>query len=235
MRTCPIGHESAADDYCDVCGLPISGASEAPAALHVSASALEESHEQVAPDSACPNCGISSPPNSLFCEACGYDFTTGASPRTAPQPVVTDEDLAAAAEAERDWVVEVWIDPDWYAEQDTEEPLPSAAAPLVVPVETRSVLVGRTATRSGTDPDIAVAGDPGVSRRHCRLITDGLRWWVEDLVSANGTYLGASVGSVPDTPLRAGERREIAEGDRIYLGAWTCLVLRPAAEGEVAG
>ncbi|QYJ04486.1 FHA domain-containing protein [Nocardioides panacisoli] len=232
MRTCPIGHESAADDYCDVCGLPISGASEAPAPLHVSASALEESHEQVAPDSTCPNCGVSSPPNALFCEACGYDFTTGAAPRTAPQPVVTDEDLADAAAAEGAWVVEVWIDPDWYAEQDSTEDLPSAGAPVVVPLVTKSVLVGRSSSRSESDPDVDVPGDNGVSRRHCRLTTDGSRWWVEDLASSNGTYVGPSVGAVPDQPLRPGERRELAEGDRLYLGAWTRLVLRPAGDEE---
>ena len=31
----------------------------------------------------CPNCSAQNPPDALFCEACGYDYTTG----TLPRPV----------------------------------------------------------------------------------------------------------------------------------------------------
>ncbi|WP_367882333.1 FHA domain-containing protein [Rathayibacter oskolensis] len=72
-----------------------------------------------------------------------------------------------------------------------------------------------------------------VSRRHCQLSTDGLRWWVEDLQSANGTYLATAGSGLPQTPIPAGQRREVDEGDRLYVGAWTRLVLRRALPGEV--
>ena len=39
----------------------------------------------------CPNCGLANLPDALFCEACGYDFTTGSMPRTET-PAAKDKD-----------------------------------------------------------------------------------------------------------------------------------------------
>jgi len=128
---------------------------------------------------------------------------------------------------------EVWIDPDWYADQESTDPLPSAGVPTVVPLRATSVLVGRTSRSRGIHPDIDLAADNGISRRHCQLTTDGTRWWVEDLGSSNGTYLGSAVGPLPKDPLPAGEKREIAPDARVYLGAWTRIVIRRAQPGEV--
>ena len=60
MATCPSGHESADDDFCDVCGFAI-GPAAVPATIAATVPAP------------CPNCGI--PRAGQFCEACGYDFT----------------------------------------------------------------------------------------------------------------------------------------------------------------
>ncbi|WP_255372086.1 hypothetical protein [Cellulosimicrobium sp. CUA-896] len=38
---------------------------------------------------------------------------------------------------------------------------------------------------------------------------------------------------LPSEPVPAGQRRELADGDRVYLGAWTRLVIRKALPGEV--
>ena len=38
-------------------------------------------------------------------------------------------------------------------------------------------------------PQIDCEADSGVSRRQAQLTTDGTRWWVEDLESANGTFV----------------------------------------------
>lgn len=253
MSICPAGHESAADDYCDVCGLPISAPSEEPVATDASASALEESHEFSVPDSSCPNCGVDSPPNALFCENCGYDFTTGATPRPlesmldldAPEPTAEAPSSSSSGTArgtsegrietpaDTEWVAEVWVDPDWYSAQQSDDPLPSAGMPTVVPLRKKSSLVGRTSRSRGIDPDIDLGDDHGISRRHCQLTTDGSRWWVEDLDSSNGTFIGRSVGVVPRTPLRRGEKRELAADEQIYLGAWTRIVLRKATPGEI--
>lgn len=133
---------------------------------------------------------------------------------------------------ERVWVVELWVDPDWYAVQRPEDAMPSPAAPAVVPLRRASVLIGRPSRSRGITPDVDCGADAGVSRRHAQLTTDGLRWWVEDLGSANGTYVSPVGGAIPDRPVPVGERTELEEGSRIYLGGWTRIVVREALPGE---
>lgn len=254
---CPAGHDSVADDYCDVCGLPIDASASSPGTPGSSAAAptAAEAAPGVVPEepdaATCPNCAASNPPNALFCEACGYDFTTGTLPRPvdpapldlsalgmpaapaapATPPETPSESLAPPlAEA---WVAEVWIDPDWYGAQDNADPLPSAGVPSVIAIPSTSVLVGRESRSRGIHPGIDLGSDNGISRRHCQLTTDGTRWFVEDLGSSNGTYVGSSVGALPDQPLVPGEKREIVAGERLYLGAWTRIVIRRAQPGEV--
>ena len=82
MATCPTGHDqSASDDYCDICGLPVGPPGARPA--------------RRAPDARRPPAAAPTPdlpatagrPNAadaLFCEACGYDFTTGTPAGGAP-------------------------------------------------------------------------------------------------------------------------------------------------------
>ena len=71
-----------------------------------------------------------------------------------------------------------------------------------------------------------------MSRRHAQLTTDGQRWWIEDLASSNGTFIGDATSPPPSTPIPVGSKREVADDDRIYVGSWTRIVLRPAADGE---
>lgn len=130
------------------------------------------------------------------------------------------------------WVAEVWIDPQWYAGQESPDPLPSPGLPAVVPLRHTSLLVGRVSVSRGITPDIDCGADNGVSRRHAQLTTDGQRWWVEDLASSNGTFIGQATAPPPNTPIPVGAKREVASDDRIYVGSWTRIVLRPAAEGE---
>ena len=375
MSTCPEGHASQSDDYCDVCGSPIDDpANPAPAAPTPTASAPGPS-EPKSNGVACPNCQSENVPDALFCEACGYDFTTGTMPRpwvspfaeddseddaapvvepspepvepspepveptpepveptpgespdlaldgpsatpalspvetadisddasappsahdeppttSAPAPVdpvgtsvdtsvdtsddtsappaATDEPpgppTAAPAETvetsdapsgplagmpldsrdevledeapEEDpfaWVAELWVDPDWYRHQEPPDPMPSPGLPEVVPLQKRSVLVGRPSRSRGIHPDIDCDSDPGASRRQAQLTTDGRRWWVEDLDSSNGTYVAGAAEGLPARPIPVGQRRELDPDDRIYLGAWSRLVIRRATDEE---
>jgi pSer/pThr/pTyr-binding forkhead associated (FHA) protein len=73
-----------------------------------------------------------------------------------------------------------------------------------------------------------------VSRRQTQLTTDGSRWWVEDLDSANGTFVAAATNSLPSDPIPVGIKHELAPNDRIYVGAWTRIVIRRATEDEKA-
>ena len=132
------------------------------------------------------------------------------------------------------WVAEVWIDPAWYEAQQSPDPMPSPGLPVVVPLRTRSILVGRTSRSRNIHPQIDCEPDSGVSRRQTQLTTDGSRWWVEDLDSANGTFVAAATDPIPSNPIPVGAKQELAADDRIYVGAWTRIVIRRATDDERA-
>jgi hypothetical protein len=256
--TCPAGHLSAAEDYCDVCGIPneaataAPGGTAAPAAEAPTGGPVAASTDAPLAAQACPHCSAPNAPDALFCEACGYDFTTGSMPRpltppdapapagtpTPPPPVEAPaagppaEGTDAQPEGGFAWVAELWIDPTWYQAQESPDPLPSAGLPVVRPLRGRSLLVGRVSQSRNIHPDVDCLSDSGVSRRQSQLTTDGTRWWVEDLDSANGTFVGPASGALPNDPIPAGVRHELGQDDRIYVGAWTRLVIRPATDEE---
>lgn len=261
--TCPEGHTSSADDYCDVCGAPIGGAAAgaaggatppplvppsgaAPSATPAAGGSSLDLDAPAAPAAGstsgkpCPNCQAANLADALFCEDCGYDFTTGQMPRSVPTtPELAPLDPPAGAPGGPaagpvEWVVEVWVDPDWHAAQDAADPCPSPGMPVVVPLVGSSLLVGRTSASRNIHPQVDLGTDTGVSRRHAQLTTDGMRWFVEDLQSANGTYVGASGAPLPTTPVTPGQRTELADDDRVYIGAWTRLVIRKATPQEQA-
>ncbi|MDX2973368.1 FHA domain-containing protein [Kribbella solani] len=186
----------------------------------------------------CPNCSEAASVDALFCENCGYDFTTGTMPRPAApldQAGAPAPAPAAPQAAIGEWVVERWVDPDWYAVQQSEDPCPSPGLPAVIALNGKSLLVGRPSRSRGIDPEIDCGDDTGVSRRQAQLTTDGQRWWIEDLQSSNGTYVASAVGPLPDTPIVPGQRQELNPDDRIYVGAWTRLVVRKSTPEEQAG
>jgi hypothetical protein len=263
--TCPNGHQSASSDYCDTCGAPIGSSLAADANTPSgSSSATGPSGEasggsaasvpavpaasRAATTQPCPNCGLVNAADALFCEGCGYDFTTGTTPRqatptgsldlgAAPAPATVPDSVppSTAPAVEVEWVAEVWVDPDWYADQDSDESCPSPGLPVVVPLATQSLLIGRRSRSRNIRPEIECSSDVGVSRRQAQLTTDGQRWWVEDLQSSNGTYVAPASGPLPTNALPPGQRRELALDDRIYVGAWTCIVVRRATPEEQAG
>ncbi|HEY5787925.1 MAG TPA: FHA domain-containing protein [Microlunatus sp.] len=243
---CPAGHDSTADDYCDVCGMPIEATAVFPAAAGTPAPSAPNA-TPVATGQACPHCGTANVAEALFCESCGYDFTTGSMPRplSPPPPAVdipvpppatsaTSAPPAAPTGADFRWVAELWIDPAWYEAQDSPDPLPSPGLPATIPLRQTSVLVGRASRSRNIAPDIDCGNDSGVSRRQSQLTTDGSRWFVEDLESANGTFIGQASATLPEDPIAVGVKRELEPDDRIYLGAWTRLVIREATEDEIA-
>jgi hypothetical protein len=251
---CPAGHTSTAEDYCDVCGMPIDAAAVTHGQPPVPPAPPNHTPTTTPPGPValtgptCPNCATVNLPDALFCENCGYDFTTGTMPRPLAPPNEAGAAEAAApdgatgapesdgsgppADESFDWVAEVWIDPAWYEAQESPDPLPSPGLPAVVPLRGRSLLVGRTSNSRNIHPAIDCEADSGVSRRQAQLTTDGDRWWVEDLESANGTFVAPASAPLPDDPIPVGVKRELAADDRVYLGAWTRLVIRPATDEE---
>ncbi len=149
----------------------------------------------------------------------------------APAPTPPSRRPLQARPTSVEWVAEIWIDPDWYATQGATDALPSPGLPEVVPLRASSALIGRTSQSRSIHPDIDCALDSGVSRRHAQVTSDGSRWWIEDLESANGTFLGSSAGPLPTNPIGRG-RVEFAPDQRIYLGGWTRIVIRAATDDE---
>ena len=163
-------------------------------------------------------------------------------PDAAPASVPADDPTRRrpqyrppSRESTPDWVVEIWVDPQWYAVQRSDQDCPSPDVPDVVPVHGRTVLVGRPSATRSVRPDVDCGADTGVSRRHAQFSSDGRRWWIEDLGSSNGTYVGAAGDALPVDPIDPGRKVEVDAADRIYLGAWTRLVIRPATASERAG
>ena len=254
---CPQGHTSSTDDFCDVCGTPIEAASPvdpAPTApsepTPAPAPAPAPSVPAGGPPRTCPNCQAANSPDALFCEDCGYDFATGQLPPPPAQidPVsgklvppsgggeaTTDAATGSAPtvspSASIGWVAEVWVDPDWFAHQEAAGSCPTSGLPTVVPLRGTVQLIGRHSRSRNINPEIDCSGDGAISHRHAELSLTGERWSVKDLGSTNGTYVG-SPGAFPDVQLPAQQRRELADDERVYVGAWTRIVVRKATEAE---
>jgi hypothetical protein len=132
------------------------------------------------------------------------------------------------------WSVEIVVDPLWYAEQDVDQQLPAPGDPTRVAVlDPAGVLVGRPSASLASRPAIDLSSDIGISRRHCRFSARALAggatsWSVEDLSSSNGTFVASAGTGLPTEPLPPGVPRELSDGDRVYVGAWTRLTLRRA-------
>jgi hypothetical protein len=239
MATCPNGHSSSTDDFCDVCGAPITGASASPAPSSPPAPAaapappgqseltLPDPPAPAAPPAKCPNCGDENPADALFCEECGYDFTTGQLP---PGPA----SQAPGAIAPQ-WMAEMWVDPDWFAAQEAAGTCPTSGAPTVVPLPGTEALIGRVSKSRGLAPQVDCSSDGSVSHTHAKLTLDHDRWYVEDLGSTNGTFVGMPGDALPTAPLTPHERHELDDGERIYVGAWCRIQIRKATDGEKAG
>jgi len=88
-----------------------------------------------------------------------------------------------------------------------------------------SLLVGRRDVMSGHYPDIDLAmyrkQDPAISRRHLRIFCDiNRRYFIEDLCNNNATFVNNY-----EAPLNL-ERRELRDGDRIFVSMTLALVFR---------
>jgi len=84
MAVCSNGHDSASDDFCDVCGMRIGGAPVSPATGSAPAPGGPAPRPDSTPSAAagaesCPRCGT--PRTGQFCEACGFNFS---GPRFTP-------------------------------------------------------------------------------------------------------------------------------------------------------
>jgi hypothetical protein len=225
--TCPKGHTSSTDDFCDECGAKIGGATTvsmpvaAPGSASLSAQAgAPASTPSAGPAAAagapCPNCGAPRAGGSRFCEDCGYDHSTGKVPALAPPPVV-------AAPVATQWTATISVDRKYFEDNAIEGvEFPADAPAREVDLPAPQVRIGRRSRSKGTNPEIDLAdSDPGTSHSHALLTlsVDGV-WLVSDLGSTNGTYVNDE-----QQPLGAGQTRSLKDGDQVHVGAWTTITL----------
>ena len=237
---CPQGHTSSTDDFCDVCGEPISAA-PSPASTPGRAASPSSPSSSLEPRPArgraaagaaaqCPSCGDENLPDALFCEECGYDFTTGQLPPPARRPR-----RRAPAAPGAEWVAELWIDPDWFAAQEAAGDVRDERRTDGDPVARNDRARSGAARRAAASRRRSTAPATARSRTSTRELTlDHDRWYVEDLGSTNGTFVGTPGDALPTTPLPPHERHELADGERIYLGAWCRIMIRKATDTERA-
>ncbi len=237
LQTCPVCRTPASRDamFCESCGYDYltgvrpAGAPPAPTAAPAT--------QRPAPQRPVARPTVPQPPVNapMRQPAASPMWPAAVPPRVPPGPVRSPgprQQSRPAASPERPvrkgdatkWVAEIWIDPDWHAAQGGPDQLPSPGQPVIVGLRKDTVVIGRSS--SSGKPDIDLVTDSGVSRRQSSLVTDGRRWFVEDLGSANGTYVSRVDASIPDTPISG--RVEVSHHDRILVGSWTRIVVRPA-------
>ena len=214
--TCPAGHVSSTDDWCDVCGTPIAdatGMGSSPAREdtdHSPGTELLSAASSRAAGEPCPVCGTPRRAEDRYCERCGLD-------RDGTVPPVADwsaEVVADRAQYER-------MAPDGMA-------FPVGRRPAMVALAAAEVLIGRRNEARAIEPAIDLSGplaDPAVSHRHALLtrLEDG-DYQLADLDSTNGTTLNEG-----DVTLEPGRPHRLADGDQIHLGAWTTITVHRRA------
>jgi pSer/pThr/pTyr-binding forkhead associated (FHA) protein len=190
-----------------------------------------------ASDDACPQCGTARTAADKFCEVCGYDFLARqAAEAPKPAPAATSEPAtpsAAASEPKNEapasapsgatWQIVVRADRARYdADVPDAPPVPDKYNERTVALTGDRLLIGRESQSRGIHPDLDLSGQPedtGISRSHATLVhqKDGSYAIVDD-GSTNGTHVNDGVD-----PIARGEPVVLADGDRVYIGAWTVL------------
>lgn len=238
MPTCPQGHESADDEFCDVCGRSMDGPAAVPSVAPAdpapasSSSSSSPSEPDVPPEGAtCRACGA--PLVGRFCEACGHDSLAALPDATRVEPVPSVPPVPAIRmPTAATWTATVTADRAYYdSVMAVDGPdsggitFPPFCPDRHFPLEGKQVSIGRQSRKRGIAPDIDLVGppeDPGVSHLHAVLIEqpDG-SWSIVDLDSANGTLVNDE-----QSPLQPNTPRPLADGDHVYIGAWTRITLR---------
>jgi hypothetical protein len=204
--TCPAGHVSLTDDYCDTCGALISAAPTEPPASATPAPPPPPPPEPTTVT--CPSCGDQV--EGQFCESCGYDVVAG-------KPAAADAPVTLVVSADRG---------HWDRMVGSGEPaFPDVAPTLTFELTGDRATLGRVRPNRVQDVDLGLSGaaaDPAVSAHQCEFTRDSDTgaWSVRDSGSSNGTWVNDA-----GEPLDAGQVHTLASGDRIFVGAWTCLTV----------
>jgi len=204
--TCPDGHRSATDDYCDQCGARIDSSRDDRVSLTQPAEIMAAMTAVVNVPPAterCPACDGPRATSDRFCESCGFDFSVD--PSRAAEPA------APPVHARGRWTAVIAADrahfdrvaPDGIA-------FPSDLRPQTFALDESEFRIGRE----------EAGGDPAVSRLHAVILREGDLYVIVDKGSTNGTRINDDA-----RPIAANIPLPLADGDRLYLGAWTTITL----------
>jgi len=157
----------------------------------------------------CPSCGRQHRPGTLFCSECGVYLLTGGPLRTEPLP---ESDLPTSRADP--WASGAGAPPVEAGTSVLTVVMTATGRRVPLPAGGEAVLGRLDATR-GVFPDVDLTPDGGleggVSRRHARVHQQKLQFFIEDLGSANGTFLnGQRLTPYLPHPLR--------DGDEVQLG-----------------
>jgi hypothetical protein len=205
--------------FCDNCGKSLSISSTVgPTAA---GSPLQPVMPVGAAGVACTSCGTIAISGDAFCSNCGGTLPaaviSGRMP--TPQPAAAPAGPAASPVPPTSSVTP----PRVFPTMPVAAPVP-AAQPYLLVVATSArlnlganseVLVGRADPVSGVFPDVDLTshgGDEGgVSRRHLKITLAGSQYFVQDLNSTNGTWIGQN-------RVQPGARVPLNNGDQLRLG-----------------
>jgi hypothetical protein len=233
-RTCPNGHITETTDYCDQCGTPVESrsvvqsAEDKPLSVDSTVARSESPDLAISPDTApsspvepCPRCRTPRVGSDKFCEVCGYNFAGGDSsgspaPRQSTPDVTATGSWQAVVEADREYFERVASDLIDF---------PAHYQPRSFVLTHAEIGIGRHSPARGNQPQIDLSGapeDPAISHLHAILLRqeDG-SYALMDPGSSNGTTLNND-----PKPIAANAPVQLADGDRVHLGAWTTLTIR---------
>jgi hypothetical protein len=157
----------------------------------------------------CPSCGRKHRPGTLFCTECGVYLPTGGPLGTEP---IEEQKLPAAVA--RAWESETRTTPAKQRDAALRLKVLSTGRQVQLP-SGEQAHIGRLDAAHGIFPDVDLSLDGGleggVSRRHCKIWQEGGDYCVEDLGSANGTFLNGE-RLTPYLP------HSLKDGDDLQLG-----------------
>ena len=127
------------------------------------------------------------------------------------------------------WYVEVDADREYFDRLEPDDvEFPHEHSPFAMALEDPEIVVGRTSTSRGIEPDLDLGRDPvdpAISHEHAAFVrADDGTYSIVDRDSTNGTYLNGAT-----TPIEPEVRHPVRDGDRVHIGVWTTITVRAGA------